>query len=958
MGDRMPLGIRWRGLRTKIIAWSFIPTAIILMAVAWVTFVAYQRVAEDLVIERNQKLTRLAASEFASSLTEYTGLLTEYAGLLAGLPPIAYAYEGDLIVQQDVLERASGRLEVFDGGVIILSHRGVVVAAEPERPEILGQNWANRSYFQRIQRSPRPVFSDIVPDGLDGTEVVIIAVPIRGDKNQFQGVMAGLFRVGWIGESAFYQDLERLRLGEEGSAYLVDGRGRVIYHTEPDQVGGDFSNRAVVQRVLRQGTGALYTRTLEGKEIVASFDRMSGSSWGFVTEESWVTLMRSMQGYRQFLILLLILGVVVPALFVSVGVRRITEPITELIGAAQEVAEGNFGRVITTQTGDEIEALSEQFNLMSGQLAETYARMEQQVADRTRELAALNTIAVAVSQSLNLEETLEDALEETLHVIGIEAGGIHLLDETAGGLNLVAQRGFSPRLVAEMDGLKVEASFSGRVMRAGEPLIVPDVAADDQLGSVTAWDQGLRSLVVVPLSAKGMVLGTLFVATGGYREFTDQDVQLLTSIGHQIGIAVENARLFGQAEQRMRELETLARENAQLFEAEQRRAEQFRVINEVGRQITSILAVDELLNRMARLIKEAFGYYHVGFGLVEGDEVFSRAEVGPLGGEYRFDRLDVDQTSAWGWVVERGEPLLISDVDQQPRFSAAFQTTGIRSQLCVPLKTKEVVIGVLSVESDQPHAFDESDLAVLQSLAHQAAIAVENARLYERAQQLAVMEERNRLARDLHDAVTQTLFSASLVAETLPTLWECDQEEGRHLLGEIRRLSRGALAEMRTLLMELRPAALAEASLEGLLNQLAEAATGRTGIPIAVTVEGQCDLPSEVHAALYRIAQEGLNNVVKHARASQAMMHLCCTDLASSVQPLPKGRGSHVQVTLCISDDGRGFDLDTVPPERLGLSIMRERMQAIGGALEIDSRLGGGTRVRVVWPDPRSRGEE
>ena len=134
--------------------------------------------------------------------------------------------------------------------------------------------------------------------------------------------------------------------------------------------------------------------------------------------------------------------------------------------------------------------------------------------------------------------------------------------------------------------------------------------------------------------------------------------------------------------------------------------------------------------------------------------------------------------------------------------------------------------------------FDQADLDLLVAFADQAAIAIENARLYEEAQQVAASQERSRLARDLHDAVTQTLFSASLIAEVLPALWENDPAEGRQLLGELRQLTRGALAEMRTLLLELRPAALVEANLGDLLRQLAESVSGRTGIPVAVVAGG------------------------------------------------------------------------------------------------------------------------
>jgi signal transduction histidine kinase len=198
-----------------------------------------------------------------------------------------------------------------------------------------------------------------------------------------------------------------------------------------------------------------------------------------------------------------------------------------------------------------------------------------------------------------------------------------------------------------------------------------------------------------------------------------------------------------------------------------------------------------------------------------------------------------------------------------------------------------------------------------------------------------IIEERSRLARDLHDAVTQTLFSASLIADVLPRIWERNQDEGRRRLEELRQLTRGALAEMRTLLLELRPAALAEAEMGDLLRQLAESVTGRARVAVEVKEEGVCDLPPDVKVALYRIAQEALNNVAKHAGASQAQVAFAC--------------GAQEPVSLRIRDNGRGFDPASVPPEHLGLGIMRERAAAVGARLTIRSEVGRGTEIVVEW---------
>jgi PAS domain S-box-containing protein len=198
----------------------------------------------------------------------------------------------------------------------------------------------------------------------------------------------------------------------------------------------------------------------------------------------------------------------------------------------------------------------------------------------------------------------------------------------------------------------------------------------------------------------------------------------------------------------------------------------------------------------------------------------------------------------------------------------------------------------------------------------------------------AAFEERNRLARDLHDAVSQTLFSASLIAEVLPRLWERNREEARKRLEEIRQLTRGALAEMRTLLLELRPAALVDATLGDLLKQLGESVTGRAQIPVKVIIEGQCQPSPEVKVALYRIAQEALNNVAKHSRASQATVSLYC-------EP--------VKIKLIIQDNGKGFDVQRVSPGSLGLGIVRERVKSINAFLEITSQPGCPTTITVFW---------
>jgi len=205
---------------------------------------------------------------------------------------------------------------------------------------------------------------------------------------------------------------------------------------------------------------------------------------------------------------------------------------------------------------------------------------------------------------------------------------------------------------------------------------------------------------------------------------------------------------------------------------------------------------------------------------------------------------------------------------------------------------------------------------------------------YQQAQALAALEERRRLAQNLHDAVNQSLFSASLIAEVLPRLWEQHPEEVQGSLEDLRRLTRGALAEMRGLLVELQPLELGDHELDDLVRLLGDALTGRTNIPVTVTTSGQGTLPAEVQIAFYRLCQEALNNVAKHSGAGQVAIRLQYEGGA---------------VALSIRDNGRGFDPEQIPSGHYGLSIMQERATAIGATLSIMSQPGQGAEIVIRW---------
>jgi len=558
------------------------------------------------------------------------------------------------------------------------------------------------------------------------------------------------------------------------------------------------------------------------------------------------------------------------------------------------------------------------------------AQLNEDTNRRLRQLSALQETNQALVSTLELKELLNLIIEQATTLLQAEGGILNLVDWELMEDEVVACVGTIKGLLGQRASL--HSSLSGWVTMHNQPEISNQLRNDpraDQRGIIEHTGARLQNAALAPLTIKEQVIGTLVVIDkqGGAGDFDQSDLHLLTAFANQAATAIENARLYT---------------------AEHRRAEQFRVIAEVGRQFAYVPDMDVVLNQAVQVIQKAFGYYHVGIGLVEGNQINYRVGAGELWNnpdfEFRPNPLEIGIEGITGWVASTGKPLLVPDVGKEPRY-VSMQGSATRSELVVPIIVKGQVIGVLDAQSDRLNAFDQSDLAVLQALAHQAGAAIENARLYEQSQRLAVMEERSRLARELHDAVTQTLFSASLMAEALPSVWEHDIAEGRNLLQELRGLSRGALAEMRTLLLELRPAALVETRLEDLLRQLVEAASGREGIPVNLIVEGKGELPQEVHIALYRIAQEAMNNLVKHARASRASVRLCFT-CADHEEP---EQAPILSVLLSIKDNGRGFNPKQIPPDRLGVGIMTERAQAIKASLTIDSNPREGTQISVLW---------
>ena len=274
-----------------------------------------------------------------------------------------------------------------------------------------------------------------------------------------------------------------------------------------------------------------------------------------------------------------------------------------------------------------------------------------------------------------------------------------------------------------------------------------------------------------------------------------------------------------------------------------------------------------------------------------------------------------------------------------------IEITKIQGLMLVPLILREQFFGFLgleTIEDEKVITSEESNLLGIFSI--DIAQVLEDSRQYMQTKELIAAEERNRLARDLHDSVTQVLFSMTLLADVLPQIWRRDPEQGLQRLDKLQRLTRGALAEMRTLLIELRPSAIVNTPLGDLLALLTEATASRSGLLFQLYLEHIPVLPEAVQTNFYRIAQEALNNVIKHAQAKKVVV-----SLSETLLPADSNGGTRREVMLVIQDDGVGYASGNEMSTHMGIGIMRERAKDIQASFSLESQPGYGTQMTLTW---------
>lgn len=552
---------------------------------------------------------------------------------------------------------------------------------------------------------------------------------------------------------------------------------------------------------------------------------------------------------------------------------------------------------------------------------------------RAAQLKAINQLARRVVTLRDVDTLLSTAVELIHDLFGYALVSLFLVDQERHELLLrahsdsVNQSGLlSLRIPIDVH------SIVGAVAATGQPAVVGDVAADPRYFA-TPETAATRSELAVPLLLEGRLLGVLDVQSLINNAFDDHDVTTLRTIADQIAIALENARLFKE---------------------EQERSEALALMLTTTRAAGSSLLLEEVLPRLAEGFATAAGVPNCAICLVDEDDnsLVPAACVGGAGigvgtspafdlAKLRLEALKIDDSPVIQQILDQQAPFFCCEIPE-PRLvdPSLTELIGGMSALAVPLAARGRIAGIAFVIAEEAGgSFSPERIRLIQGVADSAGLAIENARLFAQSQALAIAEERGRLAQEIHDTIAQGLTAISLHLDLADAYLPKKPEQAAEKVRRALDLTRQNLEEARRSVLDLRAAKQHQTALPDALRRLVQTFASESGVDADFSAEALSSrLSARVEMGLYRIAEEALTNVRRHATASRVQVKL-----------VPRAD----EVCLTIQDNGAGFDQESCPFDRavgFGLTAIRERAKLLKGTLDLQSKPGEGTTIRVTLP--------
>lgn len=543
---------------------------------------------------------------------------------------------------------------------------------------------------------------------------------------------------------------------------------------------------------------------------------------------------------------------------------------------------------------------------------------EQTAVDRLRVLV---DAGIALSSELSLDALLQQLVETAAQLTEARYAALGVIDRTGHSLERFLTTGIDPETHAAIGDLPHGRGILGVLIREAEPLRLHSLGDDPRSVGFPANHPPMRTFLGVPILLRGVAYGNLYLTEkAGGGDFTEEDEELTKLLAAQAAVAIENTRLYETSTRWLSHLESL---------------------NEIGDALAGELELEPLLGLVARRLRSLIEARLVLIALPEsgGKGLRIAAADGEGSDAYGLVGMELELGgSKTGRVLQRGRSERVDSVLDDPEIDQqAARRMGVSSALYVPLIVRGNPIGVV-VAHDKlgpTSGFADDDVRLTESLATRAATAVDLSERVSRDTVRRVVEaqevERALLARELHDETGQALTSILLGLKSLEA--RVDTDDGRVAVTELRDLVVSTLQDVRRLAVELRPAALDDFGLVPAIERLRDTIAEQGGVSVDVHSSlGDERLPAETETALYRIVQEALTNVLKHAEANRVTVLLSQTEKT---------------VALVVQDDGKGFELENLRDGGVGLIGMQERMGLLGGRLTVESGEGAGTMLKA-----------
>jgi signal transduction histidine kinase len=536
--------------------------------------------------------------------------------------------------------------------------------------------------------------------------------------------------------------------------------------------------------------------------------------------------------------------------------------------------------------------------------------------DRVRRLL---DAGIALTSELSLDALLQSLVETAADLTGARYAALGVIDPAGRELERFITTGVDAETHAAIGELPRGRGILGVLIRDAAPLRLHDIADDPRSVGFPPDHPPMKTFLGVPILLRGMAYGNLYLTEKeGGGDFTTEDEEIVILLAGQAAVAIENARLF---------------------ESAKRWSEQLEALIEVGNALATEIELPRMLELVAGRLRETLRARFVVILLVTPDGALQvETVVGDVDADLRGRSVAVDGTKA-GRALERRRGERVDSVLEDPESDRDLtRKLGMLAALYAPMIVRGEPIGLMIVGDKlvPDRRFSTEDLRLAETFASRAAVAAAQGRLIQRNVFRRVVgaqeEERRRLARELHDETGQALTSILL---GLKALEDRQGEDLSKTVADVRELVVQTLQDVRRLAVELRPKALDDFGLEPALERLATGFSEQTGIEVELETQVGGRLPNDVETVLYRIVQEALTNVVKHARASRVSILVT------------RKNGS---VAAVIEDDGKGFDPVSVRENGVGLLGMRERVALLEGRLSIESREGAGTTLAVEVP--------